>query len=91
MIEPENRTEAFVVRVWLERREIADAPPQWRGVVEHVTSGKRKYFIDLDTIVLFMAEYMRGWGVKPKSWVVLRQKLCRFSLRTLLGRSPERT
>lgn len=86
MNQPENSTESFVVRVWLERRELTDAPPQWRGVVEHVGSGKRKYFLDLDTIVLFMAEYMRGWGVKPKSWVVVRQQLCRFSLLDLVKR-----
>lgn len=75
MIQPEHCTESFVVRVWLERREIADALPEWRGVIEHVASGKRQYILDLDMVVLFMAEYMHGWGVKSQSWVLIRQKI----------------
>ena len=86
MIQPEHLTESFVVRIWLEPREIADAQPEWRGVIEHVASGKRKYILDLDNIVVFMAEYMQGWGVKPKSWALLRQQMRCFQLRHLFKR-----
>jgi hypothetical protein len=89
MQQPENHSESFIVRVWLERREIAGALPVWRGVVEHVASGKRQYFIDIDAIVIFMAEYICRWGVKPKSWVLLRQQLARFSLDKWLKRKPK--
>jgi hypothetical protein len=77
MTQPEHRTESFVVRVWLERREIVDALPVWRGVIEHVASGKRQYILDLDMVVHFMAEYMHGWGGKPQLWVVIWKKFQR--------------
>jgi hypothetical protein len=75
MTEPENYDESFVVRVWREPREIGGAAPIWRGSIEHVNSRKRLYLNDLDNdldailkaIVAFMAEYLYGWGVKPKS------------------------
>ena len=87
MEQPDNHTESFVVRIWLERREIADALPEWRGVVEHVATGKRKYILNLDSIVIFMAEYMQGWGVKPRSWILLCEKLRRFRPHNLRKRS----
>ena len=83
----ENRTESFVVRIWVERREIADALPVWRGLIEHVGTGKRQYFLDLDSVVLFMVDYMDAWGVKPKSWVLLREKLRKLIPYNLLRRS----
>ena len=55
MEQPDNHTESFVVRIWLERREIADALPEWRGVGEHVATGKRKYILNVDSIVIFIA------------------------------------
>jgi hypothetical protein len=41
---------AFVVKVWLERREIAGAQPEWRGRIDHVQSGRRVYFRHLAEI-----------------------------------------
>jgi hypothetical protein len=90
MTEPENRTESFVVRIWLERREIADALPEWRGVIEHVGSGHRKYILDLDCIVIFMAEYMREWGVKPRSWAWIRKRFYRMNPSRLFKRGLRR-
>ncbi len=85
-----QRTESFVVRIWLEPREIANAQVEWRGVIEHVASGKRQYVLDLDTIVIFMAEYMQEWGVKPRSWLIARERIRRLittCLRKLAGSS----
>lgn len=58
----EDKTEAFIVRIWLERSAIPDAPPEWRGVIEHVTSGKRLYVRNLNDIVAFIAHYLRNLG-----------------------------
>jgi hypothetical protein len=49
---------SFVVRLWLEPREIENAAPVWRGVIEHVTTGKRLYMNNLDQIKAFIASYL---------------------------------
>jgi hypothetical protein len=44
----------FIVRTWHEPSEIL-ASGQWRGLVEHVGSGQRRYFTrleDLDQFIL---------------------------------------
>lgn len=78
MTNPEYPVESFVVRIWLERREIAGAPAAWRGMIEHVASGKRRYFLDLDGIVVFLAEYLSIWDVRPCSWMLLRERFRRL-------------
>ena len=60
----EDNTHAFVVRVWLEPREIEDAPPEWRGVIEHVPTGERRYLKNLDDIRRFIVSYLENMGVK---------------------------
>jgi hypothetical protein len=42
----------FVVRVWREAG--AAGPNAWRGSVEHVESGLRRYFVDLDDLRAFI-------------------------------------
>jgi hypothetical protein len=59
----EDHTHAFIVRVWLEQRELESALPEWRGMVEHVASGKRRYFTDLNEINDFIADYLEGIAV----------------------------
>ena len=58
----ENDTHAFVVRFWLEHREMEGRSPLWRGVVEHVTTGKRIYLEDPIEITPFIASYLQGFG-----------------------------
>ena len=48
----EDNTQVFIVRVWLERREIEGVAAEWRGVVEHVPSGERRYLKDLDDLAV---------------------------------------
>jgi hypothetical protein len=48
----------FILRFWLEPREIEDAKPEWRGVIEHVESGEHRYFRDLDVMVSFIAKHI---------------------------------
>lgn len=54
---------AFIVRVWLEHREIEAAPVAWRGSIEHVASGRIKYLTDLDEIKLFIHLFLEAMGV----------------------------
>jgi hypothetical protein len=60
MSPPDEKTHVFIVRLWLEAREIEGAETLWRGVVEHVSSGQRRYVDNLDEIPAFIAGYLRS-------------------------------
>ncbi len=47
----------FIVRVWYEPDPAS--PGQWRGLVEHVPSGQRMYFVSLADMTDFIALHMR--------------------------------
>lgn len=62
MNDPERppSTNAFVVRFW---RSAASGPGEsgrWYGHVEHVQSGRRRAFRDLDQMLRFMLEYVEA-------------------------------
>ena len=59
----EDNATAYIVRVWLEHREVKNAPVEWRGSIEHVASGKIKYLTDLDEIARFIRPFLEGMGV----------------------------
>ena len=59
----EDNATAYIVRVWLEHREVEDAPATWRGSIEHVASGKIKYLTDLDEIARFIRPFLEAMGV----------------------------
>lgn len=59
----EDNATAYIVRVWLEPREVNDAPVQWRGSIEHVASGRTKYLTDLDEIARFIRPFLEAMGV----------------------------
>jgi hypothetical protein len=40
----DERSYAFVVKIWEERRDISGAVPTWRGSVDDVQTGTRHYF-----------------------------------------------
>lgn len=46
----------FVIRFWFER---SAACLRWRGRIEHVQSGKRADFVDLESI----PEFLRALGI----------------------------
>lgn len=81
---------AFVVRIWLEEREIAGARPLWRGVVEHAQSGERFYFTDLRDIAGFIDPYVRAMGgeIAPPEQTRHHAPLLRRLLS--IGRGPQR-
>lgn len=58
-----DTTHAFIARFWLESRDLENARPIWRGVVEHVTSGERHYLDDLDEVKAFIAVYLQDPAV----------------------------
>lgn len=59
----EDNASAFIVRVWLEQREVEAAPVEWRGSIEHVASGRIKYLTDLDEIARFIRPNLEAMGV----------------------------
>ena len=60
-----DTSHAFIARFWLEHREIKDAKPIWRGVVEHVASGQRRYLEDLDEVKAFITAHLQNTGIWP--------------------------
>ncbi len=59
----QDSSHTFIARFWLEPREIKDAKPIWRGVVEHVPTGQRRYLEDLDEIKAFISVYLQDTGI----------------------------
>lgn len=62
----EANTHVFILRFWLEPREIEGAEPEWRGVIEHVQSGERRYFRNLEVMLSFVAKYFDGLDTKTE-------------------------
>ena len=58
----EGKTHVFIVRLWCEPREIDGAPLEWRGVIEHVPTGRRHFFRDLDDILAFIDPHLHAVG-----------------------------
>jgi hypothetical protein len=52
----EGKYASFFIRLWQEPREIGGEPPEWRGSIEHVQSRKKRYFKDVETVILFIEE-----------------------------------
>ena len=49
---------SFFIRVWQEPREEKDAPPVWRGSIEHVQTGHKRYFKDVDIPISFVRDLL---------------------------------
>ena len=58
-----DSTTAYIVRVWIERREVEDAPVEWRGSIEQVAGGGIKYLTDLNEIARFIRPFLEAAGV----------------------------
>jgi hypothetical protein len=57
------RTHAFYLRFWVEPRDLADSSPEWRGVIEHLNNGEKRYFTDLRDVIEFLTPYLAEWDV----------------------------
>ncbi len=51
----DERSHTFVVRIWEERRDVEDALPTWRGRVDDVRTGVRRYFTKLEDLVAYLS------------------------------------
>ena len=51
-------TDVVILRSWREPRQSPDAPPVWRGMVEHVPTGARRHFAELEQAVIFIVEQL---------------------------------
>jgi len=58
----EDNAAAFIVRVWLEHREVEDAPVTWRGSIEYVESGRVKYVTHLNELAQFIRPFLEAMG-----------------------------
>ena len=54
----EENNHAFIVRFWLEPRELVNAKPIWRGFIEHVASGHRIHLKNLEEVKQFIMKYL---------------------------------
>lgn len=59
----EDRTAVFIVRVWCERGDGDAAVTEWRGSVEHIQSGQRAFFRNLDAVLEFVRPHLEGIGI----------------------------
>jgi hypothetical protein len=64
-VDATDNSHSFIVRVWLEQRAAADAPPIWRGVIEHVSSGDRRYIQSLSELTDYLNQYLPMQEANP--------------------------
>lgn len=82
----EKRVNSFVIRMWLEPREMERTDPEWRGRIEHVQSGERAYFRDLNKMVEFVVGNLDSGSEIPPLTIQGKRGVLRKLLRRLLPR-----
>lgn len=61
----EDRSASFIVRVWCESGDARSRTVRaWRGSVEHVPSGQRAFFQELDAVIAFMKPHLAALGIE---------------------------
>jgi len=50
--------DSFIIRIWCEYSDQEGVAPEYRGVIEHVGSGDRRYLPDFQTVVEFIGLYV---------------------------------
>jgi hypothetical protein len=60
----DDNRHVFIVRIWLEPREIAGAVVEWRGMIEHLPTQERRYLTDLAAIAPFITPIWIAWGCR---------------------------
>lgn len=69
----ESYTHSFVIKIWLEETAEEAGKVVWRGHIDHVPSGRRGTFGDLDGVSLFILPYLEAMGAEPPwRWRLLR-------------------
>jgi len=54
-------THSFVVRIWREEKNPAGTATTWRGSIQHVGQGERRYFVDLGEIGRYIHQHV-AWA-----------------------------
>lgn len=54
----EQEAHSFVIRVWQENREGVVDTAVWRGWVDHIPTGQRHYFQEVEHLVEIMTVYL---------------------------------
>ena len=54
----DEKSEVFIVRLWVEPRELTGAPPIWRGELEHIASHQRAFFQELNKLLELLQPYL---------------------------------
>lgn len=62
----DKTTQTFLMRVWLEPREIQSAAPVWRGMIECMHDNERFYFQSLSQLGVFIGAHLEQMGANPK-------------------------
>lgn len=50
------RSHLFLIRIWSE--DLSEDRLEWRGQVQHVTSGQSRYFRDWQTLVTYLQDML---------------------------------
>ena len=50
--QPRSYSHLFTVRLWVE--ELGNGQTEWRGQVQHVMSGEKRYFRDWSILIAFL-------------------------------------
>jgi hypothetical protein len=58
------RSHLFTVRLWAE--EIGAGQTEWRGRVQHVTSGEAHYFRDWPTLIAYLLKMLPQTKTQPE-------------------------
>jgi hypothetical protein len=73
----EKNRHVFIVRIWREAREIEGRLPEWRGMIESVQNGERRYVRNLNDVIAFIVPYLDRMGVRLDSGGKVRNWLSR--------------
>ena len=61
----EADTQVFILRIWFEPREIEGAIQKWRGVIEFIPTGEKRYFKRLDEVEWIINYFLGGSDNRP--------------------------
>jgi len=58
MEQQQHSSHLFTLRLW--REELGGGETEWRGKVQHVTSGEVRYFREWPTLIAFLEQVLSG-------------------------------
>ena len=60
----EDKTQSFIVKIWLEQTAVVSGQAIWRGHITHVPSGVRRHVQSKDDLIEFIDVYLAEMGVE---------------------------